>query len=98
MSARFPGRAGHAYPLIIRGDLRSRTGLAYHARAQLRLLENDFEIVGVDVHPDPNDQRGEFPYPTISDDQLLRQITEGCARPIVLHHTPVDDFRSFPGA
>jgi hypothetical protein len=83
--------------LIIRGDLRSRTGLAYHARAQMQLLAREFDIIGVDVHPDPNDRRGPFLYPIISDDEVSRRIATSQDRPIVLHHTPPDDFRSFPG-
>jgi len=84
--------------LIVRGDLRSRTGLAYHVRAQLHLLAGEFDIVGVDVHPDPSDREGRFPYPVIPDAEVRRQIAASRHRPVVLHHTPPDDFRSFPGA
>ena len=99
MAVRPPGVALSVRPLlIIRGDLRSRTGVAYHARAQLRLMDNNFDIIGVDVHPDPNDREGQFPYPIISDDEVRRRIAASHVRPIVLHHTPPDDFRSFAGA
>jgi glycosyltransferase involved in cell wall biosynthesis len=95
----FPRIAGDPRRLlIIRGDLRSRTGFAYLSRAQARLVETEFEILGVDVHPDPNDREGMFPYPIISDDELPRRIATGNPRPIVLHLTPVNDFRSFAGA
>lgn len=85
-------------PLIIRGDLRSRTGLAYHTRAQIRLLEGDFDIIGVDVHPDPNDRGGQFSYPIISDDEVPHRISASPLRPVIVHHTPPDDFRGFPDA
>ena len=84
--------------LIVRGDLRSRTGLAHLARAQIRLMESDFDVIGVDVHPDPNDRGGQFPHPIITDEEVPRQIAASQYQPIVLHHTPPDDFRSFPGA
>ena len=49
VAASFSRAANHARRLlIIRGDLCSRNGLAYHARAQIRLLESDFDIVGVE--------------------------------------------------
>jgi hypothetical protein len=84
--------------LVVRGDLRSRTGIAYDVRAKMRLLGSDLDIVGVDVHPDPNDREGPFLYPIISDDEVPRRIAASLHRPIILHHTPPDDFRGFPGA
>ncbi len=84
--------------LIIRGDLRSRTGIAYDARAKMHLLDTDFDIIGVDVHPDPADRDGQFSYPIISDDEVPWRIAASQHRSIVLHHTPPDDFRGFPGA
>ena len=87
--------------IIVRGDLRSRTGLSYQLRAQvklLKLLEADFDIVGVDVHPDPNDKEMEFPHSVINDEDVSRLIAESQLRPIVLHHTPPDDFICFPSA
>ena len=84
--------------LIIRGDLRSRTGIAYDARAKMHLLDNDFDIVGVDVHPDPADRDEPFSYPIISDEEVPERLAKSQHRPVVLHHTPPDDFRGFPGA
>lgn len=98
MTLPFRATDGGRRLLIIRGDLRSRTGIAYDARAKLRLLGGDFDIVGVDVHPDPNDRDEPFPYPIIGDDEVPRRIAASQERPIVLHHTPPDDFRGFPGA
>lgn len=84
--------------LIIRGDLRSRTGIAYDVRARARLLAGDFDIVGVDVHPDPADCAEHFPYPIINDDDVSQRIVASRHRPIALHHTPPDNFLGFPGA
>jgi len=99
MTVPLPGMAdGDRRLLIIRGDLCSRTGVAYAARAQLRLLESNFDIAGVDVHPDPKDLDGYFPYPIIREEEIPRQIATRQRRPVVLHHTPPDDFRSFAGA
>ena len=83
---------------ILRGDLRSRTGYARAARALIKLLPQHLNVIGVDIHPDPDDH-GEAPGCTVAQDDALLTLIENAARPpIILHYSAPDDFRFFPGA
>ena len=84
--------------LFIRGDLRSRTGYARAARALIELIPSSFSVLGVDIHPDPNDCGQAPPVSIIDDATLFAMVREATVKPIVLHYTGPDDFIHVAGA
>ena len=84
--------------LFIRGDLCSRTGYARAARALIELIPNSYSVLGVDIHPDPNDCGQLPPVPVIDDATLFAMVREATVKPIVLHYTGPDDFIHVAGA
>lgn len=89
---------GTSRVFIIRGDLRSTTGYARATQALAMLLSDRFEVVGVDLHPNPADAGGCFPNPLLNDADIPALIVREDSPPIILNYTTPDTFIYYPGA
>jgi len=83
---------------VIRGDLRSITGYGRATQALARLLSERFEVIGVDLHPNPADAGGHFPYPIIQDSEIPKYIVGAKPPPIILTYSTPDTYIYYPGA
>jgi glycosyltransferase involved in cell wall biosynthesis len=83
---------------VIRGDIQSTTGYAKATQALAILLSEHFDVVGVDLHPNPADASGPFPFPVKLDSELPSLISRQNHTPIILHYTTPDGFLYIPGA
>jgi len=83
--------------LVLRGDLCSRTGYAAAGRALLNLIPPSHQVVGVDIHPDPDDEHQGGAITLWQDKDVLAYSANAAVPPIVVHHTAPDEFRFFPG-
>jgi hypothetical protein len=84
--------------LVLRGDLRSHTGYAKEARALAKLVPAPFRTIGVDIHPDPADNKAEAGFPIVAEAEALTQVVEHPRRAVVLHATSPDEFALWPNA
>ena len=84
--------------VVVRGDLRSRTGYGKAARALAALLAERFEVLGSDIHYNPHDAAEEFGHTIVSDAEMHRRALQSPGDLIVLHYTPPDRFVRVEGA
>jgi glycosyltransferase involved in cell wall biosynthesis len=62
------------------------------------LLSDRFDVVGVDVHPNPTDASGPFPFPVLKEADIPGLIAREDTPPIILNYTTPDSFIYYPGA
>ena len=93
-NARTPGRR----TAVFRGDLKSTMGYGYETRAMASLLPDDFDVFGVDLHPNPNDCDQRFPGQLISDEEVFRLSVMPDRRVSVINNTSPEGYIYFPGA
>ena len=86
-------------PLVVfRGDLRSITGYGHETRMLAALFPATWQVLGVDLHPNPADDQGVFRGRIVSDDEVAEVCRKRSGRVYVINNTPPDFFVSMPGA
>ena len=73
-------------------------GYAYETRATASLLSKDFDVFGVDLHPNPKDCQEHFPGELISDDEVFRLALSHDRHVSIVNNTSPEGYIYFPGA
>jgi hypothetical protein len=83
---------------IIRGDLKSCTGYGKATQSLAAVLADQFDVAGVDIHHNPADADGHFPFPILKDADIPALIARHALPPIILNYTTPETYRYYPGA
>ena len=84
--------------VVFRGDLLSSLGFGYYTRALAELVSAEYEVLGVDLHPNPGDNVGRFPGRLVADDELSIIARESASSLCVISLATPEQYVYFPGA
>ncbi len=84
--------------VVFRGDLLSSLGFGYYTRALAELVPADYEVLGVDLHPNPQDNTARFPGQLVADDELFALARNGGNSLCVINVASPEQYIYVPGA
>ncbi len=73
-------------------------GYAYETRALAALLPPDYEVLGVDLHPNPRDNGEVFPGDLVTDKAIAELCADTGRQVSVVNNTSPEGYAYFPGA